>query len=154
MWPEPLLADVRELDSHTVAVTVHHGAGGPVAGVICAYNAEAGFGVFGEMRVLAEDGGPRQTVRALVLLVRTALDYAHRLGIGHVSTEAPERLHPFASRMAGVEGTRVAGRRLYAGELHAIRSAALAASRDNGSFRDPLTPEEEEAIDAAVDLRR
>lgn len=151
MWPEPLLADAESLDTHTIAVTTRHGGGVPVARVICAYNAEAGFGVFGEMQVLDKGGGPRQTVRALVLLVREGLAKAAWLGATRVSTEAPERLRPFASRMSGLDGTHVGGRRLYAGDLHAVRSVALAGSRDNGGFRDPLTPEEEEVIDAAID---
>ena len=154
MWPEPLLADSESLDTHTIAVTVRHAGGRPVAGVICAYNAGAGFGVFGEMRVLDEGGGPRQTVRALVLLVREALAYAAGLGLTQVNTEAPERLRPFASRMSGLDGSRVAGRRVYSAELHAVRSAALRGSRDDGSFREWLRPEEEEGLDAAIDLRR
>ncbi len=153
MWPEPLIASTERLDTHTVAVTTRDSAGVPVAAVICVHNARAGFGIFGEMRILDDRGGPRQRVRALVLLVREALRYADTIGITRVSTEAPERLVPFAARLAGIEGERVSRRRLFHTDLHAARTATLRASGDDGSFR-ALTPEEEEAIDAAIDVRR
>jgi hypothetical protein len=153
MWAEPLIASTREIASHTVAVTVHDGGGLPVAGVLCLHNARAGFGVFGEMHVLDDRGGPKQTRRALVLLVREALRYAERLGITHVRAEAPERLTPFAARLAGIEGVRLGRtRRAFETELHQARTATLAISGDEGSLRG-LTPKEDEELDAAVDLR-
>src|SRR5262245_6915606 len=153
MWPEPLIASTRTVDTHTVAVTTHDAAGVPVAAVLCEHNAAAGFGSFGEMRILDDRGGPRQKRRALVLLVREALRYADTLGITRVHTEAPERLTPFAAKLAGIPGDRVRGRRLFSGELHAVRTAALRVSGDDGSLRD-LTPIEEEEIDGAIDVRR
>lgn len=153
MWPEPLIASTERVDTHTVAVTTRDSSGVPVAAVVCVHNARAGFGIFGEMRLLDDRGGPRQRVRALVLLVREALRYADTLGITRVTTEAPERLVPFASRLAGVEGARMARKRLFEIDLHHARTATLHASGDDGSFR-ALTREEEEAIDAAIDLRR
>ena len=156
MWAEPLTVSTRRTDTHTVAVTVHDAAGVPVAAVLCAHNARAGFGAFGEMRVLDDRGGPKQTRRALVLLVREALRYADALGITRVRTEAPERLEPFASRMCGLSAERAGNRRLYEGELHAARTVALSVSGDDGSLR-ALTPEEEalleRTIDGAIDLR-
>jgi hypothetical protein len=157
MWAEPLIATTEPLASHTVAVTVHDAAGTPCAAVLCAYSLESGTGSLGEMRVLDERGGPRQRVRALALLVREALRYANALGLERVRTEAPERLMPFAARMSGLAGERARGRRVLEGELQAVRTAALRASGDDGSLRG-LTPEEarevEEAVDAAVDVRR
>jgi len=154
MWTEPLVPETSVVDTHTVAVTVRDGTGMAVAEVLCLQNAQAGFGVFGEMRVVTSRGAPRQRVRALVLLVREALRYAESIGITRVSTEAPERLRPFAARMSGMAGVRAGRRRRFEAELHAVRTATLRASRDDGSFRDAITPEEEEALDAAVDLRR
>jgi hypothetical protein len=153
MWPEPLTASAEAVDTHTVAVTTLDAAGVPVAAVLCEHNAAAGFGSFGEMRILDDRGGPRQRRRALVLLVREALRYANALGITRVHTEAPERLAPFASKLAGIPGDRLQGRRVYVGDLHAVRTAALLVSGDDGSLRD-LTPIEEEEIDGAIDVRR
>lgn len=153
MWAEPLTATTERTDTHTVTVTVRDSAGLPVAAVPCAFNARAGFGVFGEMRLLDDGGGPRQKLRALVLLTREALRYADALGLTHVSTEAPERLVPFASRLAGIDGVEAGRRRVFATELHTARTATLRATSDDGSFRN-LTPEEEEELHAAVDLRR
>ena len=130
------------------------GAGRTVASVPCAHNAAAGWGVFGEMRVVAEDGGPRQRVRALVLLVREALRYAEQIGVTHVRTEAPARLELFAARMCGLTPERPSpDRRTFTGELHVARTAALAASDDTGNLRD-ITPEQEEEIDGAISVRR
>ena len=153
MWPEPLIASTERVDTHTVAVTSRDSSGVPVAAVICVHNARAGFGIFGEMRLLDDRGGPRQRVRALVLLVREALRYADTLGITRVSTEAPERLVPFVSRLAGVEGVRIARKRIFEIDLYHARTATLRASGDDGSFR-ALSIEDEEVIDAAIDLRR
>ena len=69
MWPEPLTAATEISGSHTVAVTVRAGDGVAVARVLCAHGASSRCGVFGEMRVLDAGGAPRQTARALVLLV-------------------------------------------------------------------------------------
>jgi hypothetical protein len=136
MWPEPLLAGSEDIASHTVAVTVRDGAGVPIAAVLCAHNAAAGFGVFGEMRILDSSGAPRQRSRALVLLVREALRYADAAGITRVRTEAPDGMQPFAVRMSGIDGRRLGRKWVFEGELHAVRTAALAASRDDGSFRE------------------
>jgi hypothetical protein len=130
------------------------GDGRTVAVVTCAHNAAAGWGVFGEMRIVADDGGPRQRVRALVLLVREALRYAEQIGVSHVGTEAPARLEVFAACMCGLATERPSvGRRIFVGELQAVRTAALAASDTDGRLRD-ITPEQEEEIDGAVRLRR
>jgi hypothetical protein len=154
MWSEPLAAETAAVDTHTVAVTVRDSAGRAVAEVQCLHNARAGFGVFGEMRVIDGGGAPRQRVRALVLLVREALRYAESIGVTQVMTEAPERLWPFAARVSGVAGAPTGARYRFAGELHAVRTAALRATRENGVFQDPMPYEEELALDAAIDLRR
>ncbi len=154
MWSEPLTPETATVDTHTVAVTVRDSTGATVAEVHCLHNARAGFGVFGEMRLLDARGAPRQRVRALVLLVREALRYAESIGVTHVTTEAPERLRAFAARMSGLPGTPSGARHHFAAELHAVRSAALRATREDGVFHDPIPGEEEFALDATVNLRR
>ena len=51
-WLEPLSAAASEIDGWTVAVTAVAGDGTPVASVLCAHNAAAGYGVLGEMRIV------------------------------------------------------------------------------------------------------
>jgi hypothetical protein len=154
MWPEPLTARTVPTGRFTVDVVAVAGDGRTVAVVSCAHNAAAGWGIFGEMRIVADDGGPRQRVRALVLLVREALRYAEQIAVTHVRTEAPSRLEAFAARMCGIAPDRPSPeRRTFAGELQAARTAALAASDADGRLRD-ITPEGEEEIDGAVRLRR
>lgn len=154
MWPEPLTARAVPTGRHSGDVFVVDAQRNPVAVVSCAHNAAAGWGVFGEMRILDDSGGPRQRVRALVLLVREALRYADQIGVSHVRTEAPARLEAFAARMCGLTPERPSpNRRTFVGELHAARSTALAVSDDSGRLRD-ITPEQEEEIDGAISVRR
>lgn len=154
MWPEPLTARAVPTGRYSVDVIAVAGDGRTVAAVPCAHNAAAGWGVFGEMRILDSGGAPRQRVRALALLVREALSYAGELGITHVRTETPARLEAFAARMCGLAPQPLpGGRRVFSGELQAARTAALAASDGEGRLRG-ITPEEEEEIDGAVRLRR
>ena len=131
MWPEPLTASTEPAGSHTVVVTVRAGDGAPVARVVCAHGATSRCGVFGEMRVLDAGGAPRQTARALVLLVREALRYAETIGVARVETEAPPRLRAFAARMSGL--AHDGG--VFAGDLHAVRSHNLRVTDADGSER-------------------
>ena len=131
MWPEPLMASTEPAGSHTVAVKVRAGDGTAVARVICAHGEASRCGVFGEMRVLDAGGAPRQTARALVLLVREALRYAESMGVTRVETETPPRLRAFAARMSGL----VHDNGVFAGELHIVRSHNLDATDAAGSER-------------------
>ena len=131
MWPEPLTAATEISGSHTVAVTVRAGDGVAVARVLCAHGASSRCGVFGEMRVLDAGGAPRQTARALVLLVREALRYAESIGVTRVETEAPPRLRAFAARMSGLAHDNG----VFAGELHAVRAHNLGATDADGGER-------------------
>lgn len=131
MWPEPLTASTEPAGSHTVAVIVRAGDGATVARVLCAHGTASRCGVFGEMRVLDPGGAPRQTARALVLLVREALRYAETIGVTRVETEAPPRLRAFAARMSGL----VHDDGVFAGDLHAVRSHSLRVTDADGSER-------------------
>lgn len=149
MWAEPLTAATDEIDPYTVEVVVRAGDGTRVAAVRCAYSRESAFGLFGEMRTLDADGAPRQRLRALALLVREALRFAADAGVARVRTDAPERLRAFATAICGLEPLEAGGVRVYAGELHAVRSYALQHSDADGNL-DELTAEEAGAIDAAI----
>jgi hypothetical protein len=151
MWAEPLGAVTEVAASHTVEVVVLEGGGRAVARVLCAHNAAAGHGVFGEMRIVDAEGAPGQRVRALVLLVREALRYAAEIGVTRVSTEAPDRLEAFASRLSGLAGERAGPGLLFRGELHLVRTAALGVS-DSGGNLSPRRPADTEAADAAIHL--
>jgi hypothetical protein len=138
MWDEPLAATAREIDAYTIVVSVSDARAIEVARVLCGYNALARSGVFGEMQIVDANGGARQRLRALVLLVREALRFAAGAGLTNVLTEAPERLAPFATRMSGIDAQPIGGRRLFAGELHVVRSVALRESDDAGNLATPL----------------
>ncbi len=131
MWLEPLTASTDSAGGHTVAVTVRNGDGAAIARVLCAHGGSSRCGVFGEMRVLDAGGAPRQTARALVLLVREALRYAESIGVTRVETEAPPRLRAFAARMSGL--AHDSG--VFAGELQAVRSHNLGVADADGSER-------------------
>ena len=152
MWPEPLAARVIPTDRYRVEVVVENAEGWTVAAVSCAYNEAAGWGSFGEMRITAAAGAPKQRVRALVMLVREALRYADAIGIRHVRTEASPRYAAFAARMCGFDGGPPARRHIFSGHLHAARTAALSASRPDGSWRG-LSDDEEREIDGAINVR-
>ncbi len=145
-WPEPLSAAASDIDPWTVAVTASVADGTPVARVLCAHNAAAGYGVFGEMRIIDAGGSPRQRQRALVLIVREALRHAAAIGVVGAHTEAPPRMAAFASRMCGLPGDAHGGRMLFRGQVHAMRSAALDASDADGN----LNGSEPGAADALV----
>lgn len=134
MWIEPLTASARDNGEFEFIVTVSAGDGLAVAAVRCPHSARAGFGYFGEMAVLDPGGGARQTIRALVLLVREALRYASEIGIMRVRTDVPPRLQAFAAQISGVEPRADRGARtgVVAGELHEIRSHALTVSDAGG----------------------
>jgi hypothetical protein len=153
MWPEPLAAATAPLNPHEVTVTVRDAEGRAVAAVRCAHNARDGFATFGEMRLLADAGGPRQRLRALVLLVREAMRYGADIGITHARTEAPARMAAFAARLSGVPGVPVAGRRVVAAELQAMRTALLRETDADGNFTR-ATEREVAEFDAAIDLPR
>jgi hypothetical protein len=87
MWKEPLIASTKEVAVRTIVVVVHNGEGVPVAHVLCDHGGSSRCGVFGEMRVIDGNGGPRQVARALVLLIREALRYAESILITHVETD-------------------------------------------------------------------
>ncbi|HXK33944.1 MAG TPA: hypothetical protein VNM91_08050 [Dehalococcoidia bacterium] len=152
MWPEPLSADARQLDEHTVDVVALDGRGAEVARVRCAYNARAGCGALGEMRVVDERGAPAQRLRALVLMVREALRFGAGRGIRQVWTEAPGRMAPLARRISGLAGAERGGRLRFDGELHAVRTHALRSSDAHG--RLVVDEGGEEGTDGAVDLLR
>ena len=92
-------------------------------------SAQPASGVFGEMRVLDASGAPRQTARALVLLVREALRYADSIGVRRVETEAPPRLRAFAARMCGLAHDNG----VFAGDLQDVRSHNLRVTDANGN---------------------
>lgn len=152
MWPEPLTAAAREVDEHTVDILALDGRGAVVARVRCAYNARAGCGALGEMRVVDERGAPAQRLRALVLMVREALRFGAECGVRQVWTEAPERMSPLAARISGLAGAERGGRLRFDGELHAVRTHALRSSDAHG--RLVVDEGGEEGADGAVDLLR
>lgn len=152
MWPEPLTAGIREADEHTADVVALDGRGAVVARVRCVFNAEAGCGALGEMRIIDERGAPGQRLRALVLLVREALRFGSGRGVTHVWTEAPPRLAPFAERLSGLTSVPHGGRLRFAGELHAVRSHALRESDAHGRLAG--TGGGEDGNGGAIDLLR
>jgi len=151
-WTEPLSATTSEIDAWHVAVTVADGGGAPVARVLCAHNAAAGYGVFGEMVIINDGGSPQQRRRALVLLVREALRYAAAIGVLRAHTEAPPRMAAFASRMCGLPGEAHGGGLLFRGDVYAMRSAALAASDSAGNLKDAAPDGPSGAGDADAQL--
>jgi hypothetical protein len=153
MWSEPLNAVTESVASHTVRVVVRDGIGRTVAEVLCAHNADAGFGVFGTMRIVAAGGGPRQRLRACVLLTREALRYAESLGITHVHTDAPARLVPLAARLSGMAGEDAGAMRRFSGELHVARTATLSESDADGLLTR-ASAAEVTALDAAISVSR
>lgn len=154
MWPEPLTAAAREVDEHTVDVVALDGRGAAVARVRCAYNARAGCGALGEMRIADERGAPSQRMRALVLLVREALRFGAGRGVTRVWTETPERMAPLARRISGLAGGERGGRLRFEGELHAVRTHVLRSSDAHGRFVADADEDEEQGADGAVDLLR
>ena len=137
MWTEPLTTRAADLSPHEFLVAVVDGDARIVASVRCAINRAAHHGMFGEMAIDRDDGAPRQTMRALALLTRAALQYAADLGIQIVETELPdERLAAFAAQLTGQEPDRSRGGRPYfRGELHAIRSRTLEETDADGNLR-------------------
>ena len=153
MWAEPLTATTEIVASHTVRVVARDRSGTIVAQVLCAHNAHAGFGVFGELQIVAANGGPRQRLRACVLLTREALRYAESLGITHVHTDAPARLAPLAARLSGMTGDGTGAARRFAGELHIARTATLSESDADGVLTR-ASAAEVTALDAAIAVSR
>jgi len=141
IWAEPISAATHQIDDWHVAVTASAADGTPVARVLCAYNAAAGYGVFGEMEIIDGGGSPQQRQRGLVLLVREALRYAAVIGVLRAHTEAPPRMAAFASRMCGLPGEAHGDRLLFRGDVYAMRSAALDASDSSGNLKDGLDAE-------------
>jgi hypothetical protein len=129
MWVEPLTATTALVGGRTVFVTVSAGDGTAVARVLCAHGGPARCGIFGEMRLVDAGGAPRQTARAMALLVREALRYAASIGVTRVETEAPPRLREFAARMSGLQHTDG----LFSGELDAVRSHHLQVTDADGN---------------------
>jgi len=140
MWAEPLTAETVVLDAYSCAVVAYAGDGLPVARVLCAYNVPAGTGVFGEMSVVDQGGGPRQRIRALVLLVREALRFGAEIGIVSAHTDAPPRLAAFAARMSGLPGEPFGPYVRFGAALHVMRSAALNATDPRGEFVQAAPP--------------
>ena len=143
MWPEPLAASTRELNPYSADVRVRDASGALVAHVRIGYNRDFGTGYYGEMQIDDPAGGPRQKVRALVLLTREALRHAQEIGLTSVATDAPPRLAAFAARMCGFQPSPRGDGVRFAGALYAARSAALDASDPDGNFTaDPpdVTP--------------
>ena len=136
MWIEPLTPSARATSEFEFVVTVSAGDGTGVAEVRCPHSAAAAFGYFGEMSILDAGGGVRQTMRALVLLVREALRYAAEIGITRVRTDVPPRLRAFAGQLSGIDAGVAPGGRTgaLAGALHEIRSHALLASDGDGAL--------------------
>ncbi len=102
----------------------------------CAVSRTARCGYFGSMETLATEGAPRQSARALVLLVRGALAHAASLGITRVATDIPRDasgpLRAFARRMAGrIEDERGS----IAGDLAEIRGFNLDHTDSQGNER-------------------
>jgi hypothetical protein len=136
MWGEPLTTEIEVLDDHHFAALVfQEGSRRPIALVKCAVNVNTRCGAYGEMNILDPDGGPRQVLRALVLLTRTALQHAQQIGITHVETEVPDRLIDFAQRLTALAGVELpnAGRR-FAGDLAQIRTRTLDTTNADGDF--------------------
>jgi hypothetical protein len=136
-WTEPLTADARDTDAYNFIATVTDAAGVKCAAVPCAVNRAAGCGMFGAMEIIDQDGAPRQRIRAMVLLVRTALQYAGSIGVRRVETELPDdRLLDFAARLTGREPERRGVRLYFAGDLADIRSRTLEETNGDGDFRN------------------
>jgi hypothetical protein len=137
MWPEPLSADVARLTPTLVLIRARDGQGNAIAGVLAAHGPTSA--VFGEMTVTDRNGGPRQRVRALALMVREALRYAAEIGIRDAYTDVDETrpaLLAFARRIAGRAGERTRPRHArIGGQIYDMRSAALNASDADGKFR-------------------
>ncbi len=143
MWPEPLTADTTLTGEHTFTVTTRAGDGRAVAQVLALHNTDAGYGLFGEMQIIDPNGGPRQRVRALALLVRQALHTAADLGITRAHTDVDATrpaLLDFARRMAGRPGYHADRDRIRIGGLiHEMRTAALDATDADGNLTgDPI----------------
>jgi hypothetical protein len=142
VWSEPLTVDSRDIDIGRdgdvdgFATTVRQQGGTMVAQVRCITNQQARTGFFGEMNIVDQQGAPRQTQRALVLLVREALRHAADLGIQHVRTELPPRMQSFAERIAGAQARQLAGDGTWltlGGDLADIRTHALETSDADGN---------------------
>jgi hypothetical protein len=136
MWEEPLTTGIETIDDHHyAAVVLQEGSRRPVAVAKCAVNTETRCGQYGAMIILDDNGGPKQTLRALVLLTREALRHAQELGITHVETEVPDRLKDFAQRLTALAGDRVAlDATRFAGDLAQIRTRTLDTTDGNGDF--------------------
>jgi hypothetical protein len=136
MWEEPLATGIETLDDHHFAALVFQsGSRRPIALVKCAVNVNTRCGAYGEMNILDPDGGPRQTLRALVLLTRTALQHAQQLGITHVETDVPPKLIGFAQRLTALAGEPMPlGARRFAGDLAQIRTRTLDTTNADGDF--------------------
>ncbi len=134
MWPEPLTPTSTDESPYRYTVTVHAGDGTPVAAAPCVVNRDAGTGLYGEMQILDPNGGPRQRLRALVLLTREALRHGEEIGVTDVHTDAPLRLQAFAARLTGMPGEpRGAGFR-FRGQLHQVRTVTLDESQADGAL--------------------
>jgi len=143
MWPEPLTPETVTPKPYTALIRVRAGDGTVVARVLALYNLDAGYALFGEMQIIARDGGPKQRVRALALLVRQALHTAADLGITRAHTDvdaARPALLDFARRMAGRAGYHADRDRIRIGGLiHEMRTAALDATDADGNLTgDPI----------------
>jgi hypothetical protein len=141
MWPEPLSADVARLNGHTVLIRAHDGQGNAIANVLAAHGPRDA--VFGEMLITDRNGGPKQRVRALALMVREALRYAASIGIVNAWTDVDASrpaLLTFAQRMSGQLGDPFGSSldatppRRIGGLIYAMRSAALTATDADGNL--------------------
>ncbi len=132
MWAEPLTPSIRILDDFNMLAQVNAADGTLIATAPFVINREAHTGAFGEMNITSRDGGPRQTQRALVLLVRAALRFATGEGVRHVETRAPERLRAFAERFTGDISEKDGPTVLYRGDAATIQTRTLDKTNDAG----------------------
>jgi hypothetical protein len=133
MWTEPLTVTATQTRDAEYVVGVHAGDGALVAMVPVATGANNRCGFFGEMNILDQNGGPRQRLRALALLVRGAIRYAAQIGIEHGETSVPDvRLRAFAEKMSGVA---VDARGELRGALERMHTNVLDVTDEDGNDR-------------------
>jgi hypothetical protein len=140
MWAEPLTVTATQTRDAEYVVGVHAGDGTLVAMVAVATGARNRCGYFGEMNVLDDNGGTRQRLRALALLVREAIRYAAQLGITHGETDvALDRpvLRAFAEKMSGVA---LDERGHLTGPLERMHTNVLNVTDDDGNDRGAPLP--------------
>ena len=138
MWEEPLTTSIDTADAHHFTVRAYAGDGRkPIAEVRCSLNRTARCAAYGEMIITDRNGAPRQTERAMVLMVRAALQHAQENGAQYAMAEVPEKMIEFTQRLSGLTGAPVGktASRLFFGDLTEMRSATLDTTDADGNFR-------------------